>query len=141
MRNPNEVGIFVYRGDRFLILRRVHEPKVWHIVAGVVEPGESFPDAAARELREETGLGRPVTDLGIPQRYLLDDDYRPMYERGTTHVLIHSFAVEAPMGWEPVLNEEHDTYRWRTLDEAIALLHWPEARDALRALAARLATS
>jgi 8-oxo-dGTP pyrophosphatase MutT (NUDIX family) len=138
MRNPNEVAIFVHREDRFLILRRVHERRVWHVVAGVVEPGESFPTAAARELVEEAGLVAPLVDLGAPQRYKPDADYRPLYAQDVTHVLIHTFSVEAPPDWEPRLNEEHDIYRWCTVAEAVALLHWPEAKNALRELAARL---
>jgi 8-oxo-dGTP pyrophosphatase MutT (NUDIX family) len=138
MRNPNEVGIFVYKRDRFLVLRRTDARRAWHVVAGVLEPGESFPTAAARELREETGLALPLTDLGVPQRYLVDDDYRPLYAPDVTHVQIHTYAVEAPPLWEPILNEEHDIYRWCTVSEAMALLHWPEAREALARLAERL---
>jgi len=52
---------------------------------------------------------------------------------------VYSFATRAPAGWEPTLNEEHDEYRWCTAEEAVSLLHWPEARDAVRRLATRLA--
>ena len=54
-------------------------------------------------------------------------------------VTVYSFAARAPAGWEPTLNEEHDEYRWSTVEEAVSLLHWPEARDAVRRLATRLA--
>jgi 8-oxo-dGTP pyrophosphatase MutT (NUDIX family) len=50
-------------------------------------------------------------------------------------VVVECFLVEAPEGWEPVLNEEHDDYRWCGLAEAEALLYWPEPRDFLRTLA------
>ncbi|QUJ77943.1 NUDIX domain-containing protein [Sulfitobacter albidus] len=40
---------------RFLILRRADDGK-WGLPAGGMELGESLLDAAARELREETGL-------------------------------------------------------------------------------------
>ena len=74
----------------------------------------------------------PITPA-LRQRY----DYP-----GDLHVVtVYSFAAEAPVGWEPTLNEEHDEYRWTTIEEAVALLHWPEAREAVRRLAARLRAS
>ena len=137
MRNPNEVAIFVHRHDRHLVLRRV-DRQIWHVVAGVVEPGESFPTAAARELAEEAGLVAPIVDLETPQRYVVEDEYRALYAPDVTEVLIHSFVARAPATWEPVLNEEHDIYRWCTLAEAVELLHWAEAKEVLRALSLRL---
>lgn len=140
IRYPREAAIFVHRGDRFLVMRRSLE-RYWHVAAGVVEPDESFAEAARRELREETGLDVPLVDLDHPQRYALPDEFRHLYAPGTIEVIIHNFAVEAPPGWEPLLNEEHDVYRWCALEEALALLHWAEARTVLAALAKRLEAS
>ncbi len=137
-RNPNEVAVFIYRRERYLLLRRM-DPRYWHVVAGVVEPGESFPTAAARELAEETGLTAPLTDLGIPAPYAIDPADRAQYGPDVTEVLVHVFAVEAADLWEPVLNEEHDIFRWSSLDDCMALLHWQEAKDALSKLVARRA--
>ena len=67
MRKTREVAIFVYRGDEFLIARRVPRG-VWNVIAGQVEDGESFPAAAARELAEETGLVATPFDLGMAHR-------------------------------------------------------------------------
>jgi len=137
VRNPNEVAVFVHRHDRHLVLRRV-DRRIWHVVAGVVEPGESFPTSAARELAEETGLVARIVDLETPQRYVIEDKYRVLYAPDVTEVLIHSFVARAPATWEPVLNEEHDSYRWCTLDEALEPLHWAEAkRSASRVVPAR----
>jgi ADP-ribose pyrophosphatase YjhB (NUDIX family) len=140
MRTPWEVAVFVYRGDRLLILRRVGE-QYWHVVAGVVEHGEGYVEAAGRELREESGLdvGDRLIDLEQPLTYALTKEFRERYgfppDQGV--VTTYNFAAEAPSGWEPVLNEEHDAYRWCSFDEAASSLYWSSARDIARELAIR----
>ena len=117
------------------------DDRYWHVVAGVVEYGEVIVDAARRELREESGLvGADLVDLGSPVTYQITPELRQRYDYppDVSEVTAYSFAAQAPVGWEPTLNEEHDEYRWTTVEEALSLLHWPEARDAVRRLAARL---
>ena len=111
----------------------------WHVVAGVVEKGETFAEAAARELREETGLDAAVIDVRIPQSYRVPAEMRGDYLEGVDAVSIENFAVEVRPDWEPVLNEEHDDYRWLTASEAIAIAHWPETKEVLAVLAASFA--
>lgn len=52
--------VLVFRGDKLLILNRVGEKGVvsndWCIPGGHVDPGETFLQAAKRELFEETGI-------------------------------------------------------------------------------------
>jgi ADP-ribose pyrophosphatase YjhB (NUDIX family) len=52
------VACFVFQRERLLWMRRAEPPQkgFWAIPAGYMELGETLAEAAARELREETGL-------------------------------------------------------------------------------------
>ncbi|TMD52024.1 MAG: NUDIX domain-containing protein [Chloroflexi bacterium] len=134
LRTARETSVIIRRGDEFLMLHRAIDD-YWHVVAGVVEDGETFAEAAARELREETALDAPVVDVRMPQGYRVPDEMRSEYLTGVNQVAIENFTVEVPMGWEPVLNEEHDSYKWLTRDDAVAIAHWPETKEVLTVLA------
>jgi 8-oxo-dGTP pyrophosphatase MutT (NUDIX family) len=68
-------GVIVTDGERLLLGHATRSPR-WDIPKGEVEPGESLAAAAARELREETGLAAPqsaLVALGVKQ-YLRNKD-------------------------------------------------------------------
>jgi 8-oxo-dGTP pyrophosphatase MutT (NUDIX family) len=139
MRGPDEVVVVVRRAGRFLVLRRVPERLgYWNLVAGGVEPGETPAEAARRELLEETGLETEVRELPVELSYsLLEDppEVRARYAPGLETITVHSFVAEAPSGWEPVLDGEHDDYRWCVEEDAIALFRYETPREALRVAA------
>ena len=136
MRRPEEAAVVVRREGAYLVLRRTPERHgYWNLVAGALEWGEEAAAAARRELREETGLVAEVREL---ERYAYDladepPDVRARFAPEVETVQLHTFLAEAPPGWEPVLDEEHDAYRWCSADEAVALLAYPEPREAVRA--------
>jgi 8-oxo-dGTP pyrophosphatase MutT (NUDIX family) len=135
MRLPREVFVVVRRGEEYLIVHRSPpQGDYWHCVAGALEPGEIGAEAAARELREETGLEAAVVDLDRPYAYELEE-WEPRYEPGGRRIAVECFLAEAPQDWEPVLDWEHDGYRWCTVDAAARLLHWPEPREVLQSFA------
>ena len=54
-RRQTSCGVIVTDGERIVLGHATRSPR-WDIPKGVAEPGESFAEAAARELLEETGL-------------------------------------------------------------------------------------
>jgi len=139
VRQPHEALVLVRRGGEWLLLHRTPTfDAYWHVVAGAVEPGETAAEAAARELAEETGLETVVRDLERPFEYPLAEEsaaVRARFAPEVDAVRVDAFLAEAPPGWEPRLNDEHDEYRWCSPEEAEALLFWPEPRELLRAAA------
>ncbi|HST26310.1 MAG TPA: NUDIX domain-containing protein [Gaiellaceae bacterium] len=135
MRLPYEVLVFVRRGDEYLILRRSEKQGgYWHSVAGAVEAGESYAEAAARELLEETRLAAVPRDLNRPYDYDIEG-WEAHFAPGVERIHVESFLVEAPAGWEPTLDFEHDAYRWCAPADALERLYWPEPREVLQELA------
>jgi lipoyl(octanoyl) transferase len=122
MTRVSEVLIVVRRGDDYLAVHRSPENGAyWHQISGGVEDGEMPAAAARRELREETGLDVEPESMALSFSY------------GGMHV--DCFVAEAPAGWEPELDWEHDEYRWLGAADAAGLMQWPEPSDVLRSFA------
>ena len=140
MRTGAEVAVFVTRrsGAEILIVHRSPiQGGYWHVVAGGVEAGENAEEAARRELAEETSLEARVTSgpRVVEYVYALTEepaDRRARYDPSVVAVTVSCFTCEALVDWEPVLDWEHDGYRWCSPAEAAATLRWPETARALR---------
>ena len=101
----------------------VHRPRYddWTLPKGKLDNGESFEEAALREVWEETGLrARLVRELP-PVNYEV---------RGRPKVVRYwLMEVESDDGF--VVNDEVDEVRWVEPDEACALLTYDRDRDVL----------
>jgi 8-oxo-dGTP pyrophosphatase MutT (NUDIX family) len=142
VRGGFEAAVFVARRQRREILvcrRSAALGGYWHTIAGGVEPGETAAQAALRELCEETGLeaelAAPTTQLVYP---LAEEppERRARYDPSLTDIQVDCFLVDAPDDWEPLLDHEHDEYRWCAPQDAVELLFWDDTSDALRRLLA-----
>ena len=116
-------GGVVERDGRVLL---VHRPRYddWTFPKGKLDPGESFEDAALREVEEETGV-RCTLERELPSS---------TYEVNGRPKLVRYWlmAPDAELGFAP--NDETDDIRWVTPDEARALLTYDRDRDVLAAL-------
>ena len=104
------VSAAIFRGGRILLVRRARSPGngLYSLPGGRVEFGESLHTALHREVDEETGLKIEILGLAGWREVL----------PGTTgggHYVIMSFASRW-IGNEPVLNDEHDDFKWLSPD-------------------------
>jgi 8-oxo-dGTP diphosphatase len=116
-------GLVLDREGRVVL---VHRPRYddWTLPKGKLEPGESFEDAALREVEEETGLRcRLVREL--PAVEYTDAKGRPKLVR------YWLMEVEDEVGFVP--GNEVDELRRLPLDEALALISYDRDREVLRA--------
>ncbi len=103
------VYVVVRNGDRILVLRR--KDGFWEFPGGGVDWGESPEQAAARELREETGIAAGKLEmLGITSA---------VYKKGEDdkHSVYIVYATDTS-GTDVVIGGEHDEYRWLNKMEA-----------------------
>ena len=86
-------------GERhYLLLRRVaSHGGFWQSVTGSLEVGETHIQAAAREVREETGINSPedeLIDLGLINSFEIAPQWRGKYAPGVTHNEEVCFALK-----------------------------------------------
>jgi 8-oxo-dGTP pyrophosphatase MutT (NUDIX family) len=94
----------------------------WELPGGGMEPGETYIEAAVRELKEETGIRIEPAFVGEPT-WRRDVEYTYRGERRLQHELVTLVRLD---GVAPDIedsqrvdfeSEDHFGYRWWTVDE------------------------
>jgi 8-oxo-dGTP diphosphatase len=114
-------GVVVRDGEQGSELCVVHRPRHhdWTLPKGKLDPGESFEDAALREVEEETGL-RCSLGRELGHTSYVDGKGRPK--------IVRYWLMEVEGGaFEP--NDEVDEIRWMTPEDAAAALTYRHDRE------------
>ena len=100
------VSAAIFRDGKVLLVRRAKSPAsgFYSLPGGRVEFGETLHTALHREVDEETALRIEIAGLAGWREVVPGAG-------GGGHYLIMSFAARWSSG-EPVLNDEHDDFRW-----------------------------
>jgi len=115
-------GVVLTRGrDGQIRVAVIHRPKYmdWSLPKGKLEEGESWQEAALREVREETGFRCEAGDELAHVSYL---------DRKGRRKLVRYWLME-PIEGRFVPHGEVDELRWVTGDEADELLTYPHDKE------------
>lgn len=117
------VGVVVLKDDAVLLVRRGREPRKgdWSIPGGLQHVGETVAEAAAREVKEETGVDvRLFAQLGVVDSVRHDRDGRIEY-----HYTLIEFGAEWVAG-EAIPADDVDRAVWVPLSEIGQYNLWSE---------------
>ncbi len=122
------IDVYVYRMNsgtpEFLLLLR-SKNKIyadqWRMVGGKVQQGETYWEAALREVKEELNM--------VPDEFWVIPSVNTFYEAKTDQLhSIPAFAASFPADAPIELDEEHTEYRWVTVDQIESMIAWPEQK-------------
>ena len=121
-------GLVVRRTGGLLQIALVHRPEQgdWSYPKGKLEEGETFEEAALREVAEETGFSCRLL------RFIGHTEYTD--RKGRPKVV--AYWVMAAVDGRFVPNEEVDELRWLTFEDAARLLSYGRDGELLAVVAA-----
>ncbi len=117
------VGVVVWRGERFLLIRRGKAPNrgQWSLPGGAQHLGETVFEAGRREVREETGLEVEIRALvDVVDGIGTDEQGRVKY-----HYTLVDLVADSAEG-EAVAGDDAEAVAWFRLEDLPGLGLWSE---------------
>jgi mutator protein MutT len=106
----------IKKDNKFLVTHRSavndYMSNFWDIPGGTIEFGEKAIDALNREIKEETGL---IVNIG---KFIFCHDYLSNSERHQFQIVYECEYIDGEVKLDP---QEHDDFKWVTLDEMKSL--------------------
>lgn len=131
---PELIDAYLYRigqnGPEYLaLLRASHKIYAgqWRMIGGKVDPGETYWQAAYREIVEETHL-HPKPFWTVPT---VNQFYNPKHD---VFHKIPVFAGEVDTQTDPTLDDEHTNFKWVTAQDISTYFLWPEQQRIVLAI-------
>lgn len=125
--DPRYISAYVVhqtdQGPRYLLIRRCGKdlPRTWQMVTGGILENETAPEAALREIQEETGLTPQV----LYSADAVETFYMQSIDKITSGPVFVAFVNEAKVQLSP---SEHDAYEWLSYEEAKKRLFFAEQK-------------
>ncbi len=114
----NAVKAFIVKNGEVLLIRRrsndVHKPGQWDIPGGRLGLGEDPIVGLKREVQEEVGINVGI-EMPIDIHHFIRDD-------GQKITMIIFWCI--PLSTDIVLSEEHQEYKWVSLESADQFPQW-----------------
>jgi len=108
-----------------LVIRRFrHGADEWSLPKGKLDPGENYPDAALREVAEETGVRARLGRFAGVLQYAVNGHNK----------VVCMWEMTAESVGQPEDTDEVAEIRWVTREEALRLLTHEQNRELLRHL-------
>jgi len=134
-RRPVSVLVVVHTDDgQALLLKRKQPFEFWQPVTGSLHEGETHAEAAARELREETGLTDEgaLEYTGTSRQFAIDPRWLHRFQPGIVENVEFEYRYRLPAAMDIRLaDDEHSQFRWLPAAEAADLAWSWTNREAL----------
>ena len=131
MRQSIEAWIY-HPEDREILLLKVEDEKVsfWQPITGGIESDESPEEACLREIKEETGLVLPCSNLTSLGDFMVKIDENLTIHKNLFLVLTEQKAIQ--------ISDEHVGAQWVALDKVSSQLYWPSNQATFEIMSEKL---